>query len=388
MRNNRLSFAFASALVAGLSLFYFVNIIEADTNGTIITTVRISVCGNEVLEGGEQCDNSATGNRSCSSIGYNGGSLRCTVSCEFDTESCNTNAQKTSTATFLPSGGGSDILSEENGYISITLPPNFYSDTLLFKAFSYSYLEIAGSKPAPSGMQFATNLYDLRFFDSNGNSVHSLHQPATIIISYDESALGNIAEQSLRPYKFSTESSSWHEIADYNLDTSNNTVTFSSSSFSWFTILGSSHSNTENDNISGQSSTSGGRRLNQRWFGLILSTAKNILNNTHDIWDTQKPENQNTRGESQKPESSESAPTQMEKPNKESDGSQKDPAYDRRGKRSKESKTDSASSQLKSIVQILLMIKDILTTFIRLNGSIINSASTILFLLNPPNVLI
>ncbi len=46
------------------------------------------VCGNGVLEAGEQCDGSALGGRTCSDLGYGGGTLGCTSSCTYDTTAC------------------------------------------------------------------------------------------------------------------------------------------------------------------------------------------------------------------------------------------------------------------------------------------------------------
>jgi len=97
-------FIFIFLLVDGLSTYPFVNNIHADTSGTVTTTVKISVCGNGVLEGGEQCDDDDFGNATCSSAGnFNSGSLSCSPSCEFITTSCIYTAPVTPTA---PSGGG------------------------------------------------------------------------------------------------------------------------------------------------------------------------------------------------------------------------------------------------------------------------------------------
>ena len=46
-------------------------------------------CGNSILEPGELCDGSATGNATCQSQGFSGGSLGCTSTCDgFDTSAC------------------------------------------------------------------------------------------------------------------------------------------------------------------------------------------------------------------------------------------------------------------------------------------------------------
>ena len=45
-------------------------------------------CGNGQLEAGEQCDGSNHGGKTCASLGFDGGQLRCTAGCAFDTQQC------------------------------------------------------------------------------------------------------------------------------------------------------------------------------------------------------------------------------------------------------------------------------------------------------------
>jgi hypothetical protein len=46
------------------------------------------LCGNGVVEPGESCDGTAHGGQSCKSLGFDGGQLRCTLACAFDTLLC------------------------------------------------------------------------------------------------------------------------------------------------------------------------------------------------------------------------------------------------------------------------------------------------------------
>jgi hypothetical protein len=78
------------------AFFLFYNSVFAVSNATIGITIKISVCGNGIKEGGEQCDGSDLGGASCISQGYTGGSLSCDPSCTFNTSAC----------TSVSSGGG------------------------------------------------------------------------------------------------------------------------------------------------------------------------------------------------------------------------------------------------------------------------------------------
>ena len=60
----------------------------ASQSATIQATIKITVCGNNIKETGEQCDGTDLGGASCTSFGYSGGTLSCKPSCEFDTSNC------------------------------------------------------------------------------------------------------------------------------------------------------------------------------------------------------------------------------------------------------------------------------------------------------------
>lgn len=75
-------------LLAIVSFFNNHSIVQADTVGEVQTTVKIAICGNDIKEGGEQCDNNDLNNATCSSLGYDSGALSCTSACEYDTQQC------------------------------------------------------------------------------------------------------------------------------------------------------------------------------------------------------------------------------------------------------------------------------------------------------------
>jgi len=66
-------------------LVFFSNSIYASTQQA---STRSSVCGNSVVETGEQCDESNLNGASCASRGFTSGVLSCSASCTFNTSSC------------------------------------------------------------------------------------------------------------------------------------------------------------------------------------------------------------------------------------------------------------------------------------------------------------
>jgi len=79
-------------LLLGSSFFLFQNSIFAASDATVEATIKISVCGNGIKEGSEQCDGSDLAGQSCTTEGYTGGTLSCSASCTFNTSACTTAA--------------------------------------------------------------------------------------------------------------------------------------------------------------------------------------------------------------------------------------------------------------------------------------------------------
>jgi hypothetical protein len=67
----------------GKNVFSYINEL-----GAVNMTVKISVCGNDIAENGEDCDNADLQNRTCAGVGYSRGTLNCDISCSFDTTEC------------------------------------------------------------------------------------------------------------------------------------------------------------------------------------------------------------------------------------------------------------------------------------------------------------
>lgn len=57
-------------------------------NQDIEAIVDLSVCGDGVAEGSEECDGEDLNHKNCGNLGYQSGDLFCDVACEFDTASC------------------------------------------------------------------------------------------------------------------------------------------------------------------------------------------------------------------------------------------------------------------------------------------------------------
>mgnify|MGYP003613783502 CR=1 FL=1 len=88
--NQQLIFKiFFIPVVLIIILFSFISTTSAQENNEIIATVRISICGNGIIEEGEICDSANLNNLTCKDIGYITGELKCSISCdEYETLLC------------------------------------------------------------------------------------------------------------------------------------------------------------------------------------------------------------------------------------------------------------------------------------------------------------
>jgi hypothetical protein len=83
-----------SAAKAGSAGVYSFDIKFVDKkNASTTVSCKISItntafCGNSILNPGEQCDRSSLNGKTCATLGYDGGQLKCGSNCFFDTSSC------------------------------------------------------------------------------------------------------------------------------------------------------------------------------------------------------------------------------------------------------------------------------------------------------------
>lgn len=77
-----------------LSFFLFASLFNSSVLGqtttteSVTATIKISICGNETVERGEDCDNTDLSGQTCVSLGYVSGTLSCDIACDFNTSGC------------------------------------------------------------------------------------------------------------------------------------------------------------------------------------------------------------------------------------------------------------------------------------------------------------
>lgn len=73
---------------------------QSSSSSVTVNASIPSVCGNGVLDAGEECDGANLGGHTCASRGFTEGTLSCNSNCTFNTSAC---------VTIVPSGGGTSV---------------------------------------------------------------------------------------------------------------------------------------------------------------------------------------------------------------------------------------------------------------------------------------
>ena len=75
-------------IIAFLLVLFFSKEIKAATFQIIDAYIKLSVCGDGIIEGREDCEGEDLNGQTCESLGYGGGELTCDIACSFDTSDC------------------------------------------------------------------------------------------------------------------------------------------------------------------------------------------------------------------------------------------------------------------------------------------------------------
>lgn len=69
-------------------IFSNLQIAFADELKDITSTIKVAVCGDGIVEGGEECERENLNGKTCENLGYGEGSLTCDIACSFDISGC------------------------------------------------------------------------------------------------------------------------------------------------------------------------------------------------------------------------------------------------------------------------------------------------------------
>lgn len=114
--------------VIGLIVLLRVNFVYAAISDYLNATIKISICGNKIIEGGEDCEGDNLNGQVCESLGYGPGTLSCDIACSFDTHGCSPAPTPTPTPSPSPTSTSTLIL-DTTVSVSETTPVSSPSPT-------------------------------------------------------------------------------------------------------------------------------------------------------------------------------------------------------------------------------------------------------------------
>jgi len=171
-------FIFFSSFFRG-EVFDFNHKVFAAGAATVQATIKITVCGNNIKETGEQCDGSDLGGATCSSRGFSGGTLSCGASCDFNTSACTSGG-----------GGGGGGGGGDGGYVapvtSVVFSGRAYpkSAVTLLKDAQIAATTIAGADAnfqiSISGLAGGNYIFSVYSEDNKGSRSSLLTFPVSV----------------------------------------------------------------------------------------------------------------------------------------------------------------------------------------------------------------
>jgi hypothetical protein len=154
-----------------------------------------------------------------------------------------TGTETHATTTVLTNGGGFSHTNNDGLDTDFSFPADFYTSSVRLFVNTYANNFFGSSKPAPSGKSFVGKTYDFDLYNAvSGAKVETLDEEVTITLRYNDGDVSGLDESTLSSYSWGASDSAWQEITVDSRDTSANTVTFSTASFSSFALFGSAPS--------------------------------------------------------------------------------------------------------------------------------------------------
>ncbi len=196
----------------------------------------------------------------------------------FTTTSCTGDASvetQSGTSILADTGGTAGIVDSSTG-ITLTIPADFSTNDAVFQVAELDTTTTLATTSTPSGYENAGRLYSLLALSGAITSVTSFSEAITVMMRYTDAEVSNLTESSLWIYRW--DGASWNALSSCVVDTSANTVTCTTTSFSTFGLFGTTPASSASSTASTASATThGGRRGSTTAMGDRIAQAYRTL---------------------------------------------------------------------------------------------------------------
>lgn len=236
----------SSKLTYGLTTSYGTNTSEADTSPRV-TSHTSSVSGllgcttyHYVVVSRDAALNAATSSDATFTT------IGCTAS---------STPSASNSATITSSSGGSTNLSSDGKTLTVSLPANATatSSSVVIQVQSTAKTPILQALGTPSALPNGVSsiVFDVKAIINGSTILDSFDHPVTITYAYTDADASGLNESTFKLYHYHNDS--WQALDDCSVNTSSNTITCTTQSFSIFGLFGSPLSSSSSSSSSGGS---------------------------------------------------------------------------------------------------------------------------------------
>ncbi len=190
---------------------------------------------------------------------------------DFTTTGCTGSAdvEEQTDETITTSAGGEVSIDGDDGIV-LTIPASATAADAFYQAKKLEKSPVTSTAGTPSGFTQAGNIFNLTALTDASTRVTSFLQPLTVTISYTASDVTSVSESSLWIYRY--DGSSWNALSSCSVDTGAKDVSCTTTSFSDFSLFGTTSStNSTSTSTSGGGGGGGNRRGAQEVIGSLVS---------------------------------------------------------------------------------------------------------------------
>ncbi|MCK5017776.1 MAG: S-layer homology domain-containing protein [Candidatus Peribacteraceae bacterium] len=173
------------------------------------------------------------------------------------------------------SGTGSVALAGTNTGITLTVPPNFSTNSAHFQITKINSASVLATTGNVSGRSNIARIYSLLALSGSTTAVTSFLVDLSIAMEYTDAEVSGYVESTLNIYRW--DGSSWNQLSNCTVDTVANTVTCTTTAFSEFGLFG--ELNSTSTSTTSTSTISGGSRGGSSGLGMAyrIATARSAI---------------------------------------------------------------------------------------------------------------